>query len=276
MTRFATIAGVLGLLTLMVGCDDKKSALAPAASSLAPTSPPPPGASITKFAIDAQSKTSMELDAPKLKIRAASTGGTGSLDIDLANLSASRGEVKMDLTTLTTSTYDKTNTKPDENPEKMNAAQTIHARTWLEVGDGEDGKLDEKTKEQHRYAVYAIRSIENPSAQDVTKVAAVKEGEDDVRTVTMTTKGELLIHGHKVDRDGDVEVKFHYPPGGDAKKPSWIGIKTRKPFRVELAAHDVKPRDGFGKLAKGSYSLLGTKVADNADISLDLRAKPQP
>jgi hypothetical protein len=37
----------------------------------------------------------------------------------------------------------------------------------------------------------------------------------------------------------------------------------------------VKPRDGFGKIAKGSFSLLGTKVAENADISLDLRATPQ-
>ena len=32
---------------------------------------------------------------------------------------------------------------------------------------------------------------------------------------------------------------------------------------------------GFGKIAKSSFNLLGTKVADNADISLELRAKPQ-
>lgn len=265
MTRFATTTALLALAAMAMGCDDKKTTLAPAASSLAPSTPPPPGATISKFAIDAQSKTSLEMEAPKEKIKATTTGGTGSLDIDLTNLASSRGEVKMDLTTLTTNTF----------PEaEKNVSQTTHARTWLEVSDGESGKLEDKVKESNRYAVYAIRSVENPSAADVTKVAAVKEGDDDVRTVTMTTKGELLIHGHKVDREGDLEVKFHYPAGGDPKKPTWIGVKTRKPFHVKLAEHDVKPRDGFGKIAKGSFNLLGTKVADDADVSLDLRAKP--
>jgi hypothetical protein len=129
-------------------------------------------------------------------------------------------------------------------------------------------------KSQHRYAVYAIRSIENASATDVRTVAPVKDGADEVRPVTLTTKGELLVHGHKVMRDADVEVRFRYPTGAPADKPSALSIVTKKPFRVVLAEHEVQPRDGFGKLAKGSFSLLGTKVAENADVTLDLRAKP--
>lgn len=172
----------------------------------------------------------------------------------------------MDLTTLTTSTF---------KDQDDNAAQTTHARTWLEVADGQSGKLDEKTKEANRYAVYAIRSIVNPSATDVTKVAPTTEGGEEVRTVTLTTKGELLIHGHKVERDADVEVAFRYDAGAPADKPKAITVKTKKPLRVVLAEHDVKPRDGFGKIAKASFHLLGTKVADNAEIALDLRAKPQ-
>jgi hypothetical protein len=271
MTRATTALAALlllpAVLSVTAGCDDKKTNLAPAASSLAPTPPPPPGSMTMKFAIDQASKTSMELDAPKEKIKATSTGGTGNLDVDLMNIQNSRGEIKMDLTTLTTTGRDTA---------KDNAAQTTHARTWLEVADGEDGKLDEAVKTANRYAVYAIRGIDNPSAQDVTKVAPSQEDGDDVRTVSLRSKGELLIHGHKVDREAELEVKFHYPPGGDAGKPMWIGIKTKTPLRVVLAEHDVKPRDGFGKIAKGSFNLLGTKVADNADISLDLRAKPQP
>jgi hypothetical protein len=38
----------------------------------------------------------------------------------------------------------------------------------------------------------------------------------------------------------------------------------------------VKPRDGFGKLAQASFSLLGTKVAETADVTLDLSATPAP
>ena len=260
----AALAGA-GVMLLTVGCEDKKPNLAPVASALA-SSAPPSGASVKKFSIDSTSKTSIEMEAPKEKIRATASGAAGTLDVDLTNITSSRGEVKVDLATLTTSTFD---------DEGQNASQTTHARTWLEVGDGESGKIDEETKKTHRWAVYAIRSIENASATDITKLAPSKDGADDVRTVTLTTKGELLVHGHKVGRDADVEVAFRYDPGAAADMPKAVTIKTKKPFRVVLAEHDVKPRDGFGKIAKSSFHLLGTKVADNADIVLDLSAKPQ-
>jgi len=265
-SRRAVLLAGAGLTLFVLGCEDKKPNLAPVATSLAST-PPPTGASVKKFVIDAASKTSLEMEAPKEKIKAVTNGGTGTLDVDLTNLASSRGEVKIDLSTLTTSTFAE---------QEKNASQTTHARTWLEVADGESGKLDDETKKNNRYAVYAIRSIENPSATDVTKLAPTKDGDDEVRTVTLTTKGELLVHGHKVERDADVEVAFRYDAGAPADKPKAIWITTKKPFRVVLAEHDVKPRDGFGKIAKSSFHLLGTKVADNADIALDLRAKPQP
>jgi polyisoprenoid-binding protein YceI len=265
VARVGVAIAVAGLLSVVSGCEEKKPNLAPVASSLAPSTPPPPGASVRKFTIDGASKTSIEMEAPKEKIKAATNGGTGTLDIDLTNLANSRGEVKMDLSTLTTSTFAE---------QEKNASQTVHARTWLEVADGESGKLDDTTKQANRYAVYAIRSIENPSVADVTKVAPTKDGADDVRTVTLTTKGELLVHGHKVARDADVEVAFRYDGGAAPDKPKAVTIKTRKPLLVVLAEHDVKPRDGFGKLAKSSFHLLGTKVADNAEIALDLRARP--
>lgn len=267
MTRAIVTAFVVtALFATIAGCDDKKDGpkLAPSASALA-SSVPPPTAMTTKFAIDPKSVTTLMLEAPDLTIKAKTDAAAGTLDIDLKNIASSRGEIKIDLSTIVMSTY---GTDKDKT-------QTVHARTWLEVADGEDGKLDEKLKEQNRYAVYAIRSIENPSAPDVTKVAPTKDGADEVRTVTMTTKGELLVHGRKVDRDGEVEVAFHYDPGAPPEKPKAITVKSKKPFRVVLAEHDVKPRDGFGKIAKGSFNLLGTKVAENADISLDLRAKPQ-
>lgn len=251
---------------LLAGCEDKKPDLAPVASALA-SSTPPPGASTKKFAVDGESKTSIEMDAPKEKIKATTTGGTGTLSVDLANLASSRGEVKLDLSTIAMTTF----------PEaEKNASQTLHARTWLEVADGEKGKLEEPVKQANRYAVYAIRAIDAASATDITKVAPTKDGADDVRAVTLTTKGELLVHGHKVERDADLEVSFRYDGGAPADQPKALWIKTKKPLRVVLAEHDVKPRDGFGKIAKSSFHLLGTKVADNADISLDIRAKAEP
>jgi hypothetical protein len=206
------------------------------------------------------------MPAPKEHIKAGTESAAGSLDVDFMNLANTRGEIKADLTTLSTKTFG------DADKDKT---QTVHARTWLEVADGEDGKLPEELKTANRWAVYAIRSVDNLSATDLTKVSPTKDGGDDVRTVTATTHGEFLIHGHKVDRDCEVEVAFHYAPGGAADKPKSLTIKTKKPLRAILAEHDVKPRDGVGKLAKGAFNLLGTKVAETADITLDLRANPQ-
>ncbi len=57
--------------------------------------------------------------------------------------------------------------------------------------------------------------------------------------------------------------------------PKAIAIKSRRPLVVVLAEHEVKPRDASGRIAKGSFHLLGTKVADSADVTLDIRARPQ-
>lgn len=267
MNRTCSISAVVLLaLAALAGCEEKKTNLAPVASSLAPSTLPPASATVTRFAIDPESGTSIEMDAPKEKIRAATTGGGGVIAVDFANLKNTRGEVKMDLSTLKTNTFSEA---------EKNASQTMHARTWLEVADGESGKLEEGVKMANRYAVYAIRSVENASAAELSKVTVTKDGADEVRVVGITTKGDLLLHGHKVDRAAEVEVTFRYDPGAAADKPKGLSIKSKKPLRVVLADHDVKPRDGFGKIARGSFHLLGTKVADDADISLNLRAKPQ-
>ena len=254
----------LGMSAL--GCEEKKPQnLAPAASSLAPSTAAPSAKSM-KFTIDPKSSTSIDMPAPKEHIKAVTEGAAGTLEIDVTNLAQTRGEIKADLTTLSTKTF---------GSAEKDKTQTAHARTWLEVSDGEEGKLADDVKSANRYAVYAIRSVDGLSASDLTKVAPTKDGADEVRTVTATTHGEFLIHGHKVDRDADVEVAFRYAPGAAPEKPKSLTIKSKKPLRATLAEHDVKPRDGFGKIAKGAFNLLGTKVAEVADISLDIRATPQ-
>jgi len=265
-STFLGMGVALSLGLALVACEEKKPQnLAPAASSLAPSTVAPSARSM-KFAVDPKSSTSIDMPAPKEHIKAGTDGAVGSLDVDFANLAQTRGEIKADLTTLSTKTFG------DAEKDKT---QTAHARTWLEVADGEEGKLPDDVKAANRYAVYAIRSIDGLSATDLTKVAAKKDGADEVRTVTATTHGEFLIHGHKVDRDADVEVAFHYAPGAAPDKPKSLSIKSKKPLRVTLGEHDVKPRDAFGKIAKGAFNLLGTKVAEVADISLDIRATPQ-
>ena len=256
----------VALLLSVAACQDKPTSTAPAASSLAPSTPAPTTNTTLKFTIDPKSATSIDMPAPKEHIKAATDAAAGTIDVDLMNLANTRGEIKADLFTLKTKTFD--DAKKDET-------QTTHARTWLEVGDGEDGKLPDDLKNQNRWAVYAIRSIDNLSATDLTKIAPTKDGSDDVRTVTATTHGEFLLHGHKIDVPADVEIAFHYPSGGPADKPTSLTIKSKKPFTTTLSDFDVKPRDGVGKIAKGAFNLIGTKVAETAAVSLDFRATPQ-
>ena len=266
--KFVPVAVVLlsCVACAAAGCQDKTAPTAPAASSLAPSMAAPTTNKVVKFAVDPKSSTSIDMPAPKEHIKAVTDAAAGTLDVDLMNLANTRGEIKADLFTLKTKTFD---------DQKKDESQTTHAKTWLEVGDGEDGKLPDELKNQNRWAVYAIRSIDNLSATDLTKVAATKDGADDVRTVTATTHGEFLIHGHKIDVPADVEIAFHYPSGGAADKPTSLVVKSKKPFRTTLTDFDIKPRDGVGKIAKGAFNLIGTKVAETADVSLDFKATPQ-
>jgi polyisoprenoid-binding protein YceI len=232
-----------------VGCSKKEEpAPQPATTSLAP-SKAEPSASIVKMKLDAKSKASIDMPAPQEHIKAEATNVTGTLDVDPTDLTKSRGEIKVDLTTLTTKTF---------SDQEKNESQTTHARTWLQV------VVEGKTNEEMRWASFAIRSVDGVAEKDLSKVPA----EGDVRKVKMTLRGELLIHGHKKETEAKVEVAFK----GD--KPDSLEVKTALPMRVVLKDFDVKPRDNFGAIAQKAFGLLGTKVAETADISLEMRAAP--
>lgn len=260
MQRALALLVSVSLSVLALGAckksDETPATLAESASAVQAVAPPT-SAKVLAFTIDPASKTSIDMPAPKEHIKAETTAAAGTLEVDLMNVENTRGEVKIDLTTLTTHTFD--------DPEK-NQGQTRHSHDWLEAGD----LVDATTKEANRYAVFGIQSIDGASARDVTKVTPSKEGNDEVRTVTLTAHGEFLVHGRKVKKDVPLEVRFV----GDASAPSRIDIKTAAPLQVLLAEHDVKPRDNLGKLAQKSFTLLGTKVAETANITLDLHAVP--
>ncbi len=256
-----TLSFALLAILPLAGCDnkDKEVKLAPTASALATSTVPVTATSrIAKYAIDPKGTTAVDMEAPKERIKASTDGAAGSIDVDLMNLANTRGEVKVDLTTLTTKTFE---------DKGKNESQTEHARTWLEVAS----KLPDDVKVPNRYAVFAIRGVEGLSQADVAKIPG------DTRIVTATVKGELLVHGHKVDRQVPVEVTFKFAPGAKPEaKPTSIDVKTKEPLKVVLAEHEVKPRDDLGKIAKASFGLLGTKVAETANVTFDFHATPSP
>ncbi len=92
----------------------------------------------------------------------------------------------------------------------------------------------------------------------------------------MTVHGDVLIHGHRVQKDGLVDVAFRYPAGspGDAR-PERIEIKSREPMHVVLKELDVRPRDPAGQLLDWTTKLI-SKVAETADVTVDIAATPAP
>ena len=55
--------------------------------------------------IDPKGKTTIDMPAPKEHIKAITEAAGGSVDVDLMNVTNTRGEVKIDMTTLSTHTF---------------------------------------------------------------------------------------------------------------------------------------------------------------------------
>jgi hypothetical protein len=255
------LLAVSGLCAVTFACSKKNDGaqLAPAASSLA-VSKAESSASAWHFAIDPKSTAHVEMPGLKENIRGDATAATGTLDVVPGDLAQSRGQVRVDLSTFATHTFGN-----DDD-----ATQTKHARTWLEV------VVDGQMSDAMRWADFAIRSIDGLSATALAQVPASRDGDSDVRKVTMTVHGDLLIHGHQVQKDDAVEVAFRYAPAAPANaKPLRIEMKSKQPMRVVLKEHDVQPRDTQGKIAAWTTNLIA-KVAETADVTVDLGATPLP
>jgi hypothetical protein len=250
---------VLALLAVLA-CDKKEDAasLAPSASALTASSATAGSSTAWHWVVDPKSTAHVDMPGLNEHIKGDTSAAAGTLDVTPQDLGQSRGLIKVDLATFTTSTF---GSEKDKD-------QTTHARTWLEA------VVDGKTNEEMRWAEYAIRSIDGLSATDLSKVAPVKDGGDEVRTVTMTVHGELRIHGRKVMKDDTVEVAFRYPAGATAEsRPARIEVKSKQPLHVILKEFDVQPRDPTGKALAWTTSLL-SKVAESADVSFDLGVVP--
>jgi hypothetical protein len=249
----------LALASVQCGRKDDAARLAPAASALA-ASKTESVATAWHYVIDPKSTTYVDMPGIKEHIKADTTGAMGTLDIVAKDLAQTRGLVRIDLGTFSTHTFGNGD----------DATQTEHARTWLEVETG--GKVNSEM----RYADFAIRSVDGISVTDLSKVAATKDGADDVRTLTATVHGDVLVHGHKVQKDALVDIAFRYPSGAAAEdKPTRITIKSKEPIRLVLKELDVRPRDPAGQLLDWTTRLI-SKVAETADVTVDLAATPAP
>jgi hypothetical protein len=258
----------IGIAALVLaGCKKGEEATAAPSPPPAPIamSQADPASKAVNYDIASDGRTTIDMPAPKERIKADTQAAKGQLHVDLTKIGMTRGDIFVDLDTFATHTFDDAD---------KNTTQTHHAHTWLQI---DDMVKDPAVRERNRWVHFAIRSIDNVSAPDVTQVAPTKEGTDDVRTVTLLAHGDLEVHSlpSKAPKDVELEVRFHVPAGSPPDtKPTLIEVKSKAPFTIVLADHDVKPRDAEGAIAQRAFDLLGTKVADVANVSIDMKAKP--
>jgi hypothetical protein len=221
MFRWLSVVTLCALGASSVDCSKKSDDMRsdPAAGALS-ASKADPTTTAWHFGIDPRGTTQVDMPGLNEHITGSTSAAAGTLDIVASNLAQSRGLVRIDLATFATHTF---------GDQGKDATQTKHARTWLEA------VVDDKVNDQMRWAEFAIRSIDALSASDVRSVAAVRADAEDVRSVDMTVHGELLLHGHKLPKDGEVTVAFRYPAGAPAaSQPIRVEVRSRRPVRVVL------------------------------------------
>jgi hypothetical protein len=250
------------LTATSMGCTKNVDALPATSDASVTAAPSSSSAAAVKWdlSIDAHGTTHVDMSGAALPIVGDTSASMGSLVVTPSDLSQSRGAVIIDLASFTTHALD---------GGADDAKHTKEAAAWFElVGDAGSGQ-------SFRWASFAIRSIGGLSASDLTKVAPSKDGGTDVRTVTMTLHGDLLLHGHKVQRDTVVDVSFRYPAGAPAEsKPLRVEIATKDPVNLVLKDFDVRPRDASTGALAPRTSKATANMAPSANVSVKLSASP--
>lgn len=257
-------SGIVLSLGLMIGCGKSEepapARVAPPTASVAPAAAPATSNSSSaaaaatpskSFAVAEAGNASFLIDAPLEKIKGTATRFRGNLEIDPAKLSATRGQVDVDLKTLKTTTFD--------DAEK-NTKQTEHAQNWFELGND----VEAKQREENQWARFTIKSVKSSGPDNLAEVKEV----DGARTIEITAEGDLWLHGATAAKTVKLSVSFKGAP--DA--PSSVQVKTVEPIAVSLEAHSVKPRDVAGKFLQGTLEKIGKKIDDKVQVSLDFPA----
>jgi polyisoprenoid-binding protein YceI len=209
--------------------------------------PPPsmatmiPVAGRTRLQVERAGTASFLIDAPLEKIKGTSTGFAGNLDVDWKNLSATTGQISLDIDTLKTMTFGEAG---------KDSTQTEHAHNWLGLGS------DAKDHTANQMARFTIRSVRAPGLSA------------DTRSVEVDAEGDLWVHGITAKKTVRLKIEVM----GPKDSPSSVHVTTLEPLRVSLSEHDVKPRDVAGKFLSGALEKVGKKIDDSVQVSLDFTA----
>jgi len=262
LTRIATALPLLTLLVLPAGCGGEDVPLAPKAEKLEEVAPKVETAAA--WALQSEgAKVTFEMQAPFERqdgeVPAAAVSGT--LHLDPRDLRQSTGLVAVDIGELQIF-MQKAEEAGKYGEREKSDLQNEHMRDWLEIGDD----VPAEALAKNRRVEFSLREVVEVSQADVSKLSGAE------RTVTLTVKGDFLLHQRKVEKTVTLAAIFHY----EGDRPTRVDVRTTEPFAVSLPEHDVHPRTGFGTLAKKTLGALSDKVGEEAKVSVAFSATPAP
>lgn len=270
---------------LLAACACSKKEAAPVERTEPWLANPPEAAAAlrVKFVVADRCEANLRLEAKEGRLRGVARVCRGELDLNLNDLSDSRGTLSVDVASI--------EMRGDGDAGRSDE-QTREAHNWLDVG----ASRPEAERERLRWATFTITGIANasqPSAHAGRRERVEPEAEEppslpdddgdgaapnprERRSVTLTARGHLVLHKVRVDVEVPMRATFHYDGRAtEGSTPIKVQVTTRRPFLVSLATHDIKPRDASGVFQAQGMKLVGTKVGADARVSLSASAEPQ-
>jgi hypothetical protein len=248
---------------LVLACGGEPVKLAEQAEKLTIEAPKSKGAQ--RYAIDGTTgKLGFDMEAPveKIRGRVPPSALSGELFVDTSDITKTTGLVHVDLRELELFQRQAPAEGQPFGEETKNDTQNQHARQWLEISpDTPDDVL-----KKNALIEFSLRNITDASVTNLEKLTGPE------RKVTFTATGEFLLHQRKAQKSVKLEATFGF--AGD--QPTSVTVKSLEPLEIGLDEYDVRPREGFSKLAAKTLQALSPKVASAASVSLEFTAKLTP
>jgi hypothetical protein len=221
----------------------------------------------THYAVAERCSLPLELKAREATPKGEFRVCRGELDVDLANLSSTTGRISVDVASL-----EMENDADGGRSEEW----TGQAHDWLDVGSSRP----EAERERLRWATFTLSRLDELSADKAAAGKRVRiEPEDggveidsadaappaEAREVSFVARGALVLHDVRVELSIQMRARFEYDSG--AATPKRIDLVARRPMRIALDTHDIKPRDAKGQFLSEGVKLFGVKVGREARVS---------
>jgi len=206
---------------------------------------------LTRYRFGDRSSIRFEIPSKRGSLRGTISRVSGELEVDLSDLTRSRGLVRAELDSLAIRA-------PTGSTD---AALLERARVALELTA--DAGVPAFTS-------FDLTSVEDAIPAQIEPPQAHEAEAAFVRRARVTAVGNLLLHGFRVARRAPLEVEFGF--SADGPSPSSVAIRSRAPLVVSLETHAIRALDHesssksrsaapiLAREVRVSVELYGTKV----------------